>query len=177
EAKKAGIWNPKQTYGPKLVILGKRMILPQLEEELKKLKPGEEKQVELKNPFGERRPELIKIISLSHFLKNKINPIPGMPIEIEGVPARVQAVSGGRVRVDFNHPLAGKTVIYRLKVVKKLENLKEKAEALIKHFGISGEVVIQDQKPLIKLEKEIPEKLKKAIQDLLPEVGFTTKKA
>ncbi|RLJ09464.1 MAG: peptidylprolyl isomerase, partial [Candidatus Aenigmatarchaeota archaeon] len=109
-AKKEGIYNPKQKYGPVLVIIGANMIIPGVEEQLKNMKPGEEKEfvVEPKKAFGERNSKLVKVISLMEFKKEKIDPVPGMFITIDGLQAKVQSVSGGRVRVDFNHPLAGK---------------------------------------------------------------------
>ncbi|MBN2518690.1 MAG: hypothetical protein JXB14_07605, partial [Candidatus Altiarchaeota archaeon] len=60
--------------------------------------------------------------------KQGMTPVPGMVFEVEGRPARIQSVSGGRVMVDFNHPLAGKETEYKVKVreVAKTENDKIK---------------------------------------------------
>ena len=45
--------------------------------------------------------------------------------------ATIRSVGAGRVLLDFNPPLAGKTLVYDVTVNKKLENSKEKIFALI----------------------------------------------
>jgi peptidylprolyl isomerase len=45
--------------------------------------------------------------------------------------ATVRAIGAGRVLLDFNPPLAGKTLIYDVTVKKKLETPKEKMAALV----------------------------------------------
>lgn len=59
-----------------------------------------------------------------------------MPVEIETESGRklkgkVLTVSGGRVRVDFNHPYAGKHLVYEVEVVEKIEDPIDKVKALI----------------------------------------------
>ncbi|MCQ4335422.1 MAG: peptidylprolyl isomerase, partial [Sulfolobaceae archaeon] len=67
----------------------------------------------------------------------------------------VRSISGGRVVVDFNHPLAGKTLIYRVKVVKLLKDEESKFRALLERwfgkktselirFTINGKEVVVD---------------------------------
>jgi hypothetical protein len=60
-----------------------------------------------------------------------MNPVPGMPVELDGMPARIQTVAGGRVRVDFNHELAGKTLVFKVKVAGEAKTEKEKAMFLV----------------------------------------------
>ncbi|MEM1601238.1 MAG: hypothetical protein QW339_04620 [Sulfolobales archaeon] len=55
-------------------------------------------------------------------------------VEIGGQLGTIRSVSGGRVVVDFNHPLAGKTLTYSFKVVKKLEDGVEKVKYLVKRY-------------------------------------------
>jgi hypothetical protein len=42
---------------------------------------------------------------------------------------RILSVSGGRVLVDFNNPLAGKEVIYTIEVKRKIEDINDKIKA------------------------------------------------
>ena len=58
---------------------------------------------------------------------------PGKIIEYEGKPAIVRAVVSGRVMLDFNPPLAGKHLRFKVKIVKKINTLQEKIGELIKH--------------------------------------------
>ena len=132
-AEENGLYNPKFNYKPLLMVTGKGELIKGFEEALEKMKPGEEKEVEIppEKGYGERRKDLIAIVPLQDFKKNKVNPVPGMVLEIEGRPAKVQSVNSGRVRIDFNHELAGKTLIFKIKLVEKIENQEHKIKALI----------------------------------------------
>jgi FKBP-type peptidyl-prolyl cis-trans isomerase 2 len=132
-AKKAGIFNEHFSYGPAPMILGENRLIPGLENVLSKMKSGEEKTVVIhpKDAFGEREPELVKLVPLKVFKANGINPAPGLVVVLENnLPGRVQTVSGGRVRVDFNHELAGRTLEYELKIDRRLTDEEEKIRAL-----------------------------------------------
>jgi peptidylprolyl isomerase len=128
EAKKAGIYDSKERYGPKLVIVGEGRLIPGLEKLVKELSEGEEREVEIppSEAFGERKPENIKIMPRNVFLKSGITPQPGKVVEINGRLAVIRSVTGGRVVVDFNHPLAGKRIIAKVKLVKILNNVEDK---------------------------------------------------
>ena len=104
------IVNPGQKYQPALVIVGARMVIPALDRNLQEMQVGEEREFDVRpeEGFGERKPSFIKVFSLSKFREAKVEPAPGRFIDIDGMPAKIQSVSGGRVRVDFNHPLAGR---------------------------------------------------------------------
>jgi len=156
-AKSSGIYDPKREYKPVLVIVGAGMVIPGVEKELMKMKPGEEREfiVKPEDAFGLRRIDLIKVISLSNFLKNNIKPVPGDVVEIDGRRARVQSVSGGRVRVDFNHPLAGKELRYKLRVVREIKTPEEKVKALMDYYKIKCETKLEGDKLIIKPEKSI----------------------
>jgi peptidylprolyl isomerase len=45
--------------------------------------------------------------------------------------ATVRAIGAGRVLLDFNPPLAGKTLVYEVTVQKKLETAEERIAAII----------------------------------------------
>lgn len=134
EAKKAGIFDAEKVYEPLLVIVGEGRVVRGLEDALKGIREGEEKEIEIppEKAYGVRDPRKVKIIPLREFRKAKVDPVPGKIVEIGGALAVVRAVSGGRVQVDFNHPLAGKTLVYKVKVVKKIKDPVEKARALIR---------------------------------------------
>ena len=65
---------------------------------------------------GDRDPKLIETISMAEFKKGDVNPTPGLPINFKGRAGTVVTVGAGRVRVDFNSPLAGKRLKYRFTV-------------------------------------------------------------
>ena len=66
--------------------------------------------------------------------------------------------------VDFNHPLAGKNVIYEIHVLRKVEDLNEKIKAVISFlFRRELEFSVQEKKIVIEIEKQqqfVMEKIK-----------------
>jgi len=172
-AKKEGFFNPKQRYGPVLVIIGAGMIVPGVEKELETMKPGDEKEFIVKpdEGFGKRDPRLIKIISMAQFRRAEkpFNPVPGIFVTVNGMRGRVQSVSGGRVRVDFNHPLAGKELRYKVKVVETIDRPLDRARAIFEYYGIaiSGEPKLETKKLRVETEKEIPEPVRKLLTETI----------
>ena len=133
KARKEGIYDPRERYGPRLVIVGEGRLIRGLEEAIKGLDVGKEIEVEIppEKAFGKRDPNKIKVYPKTEFLKHGIVPEPNKVVEIDGRPAIIRSVTGGRVIVDFNHPLAGRTVKARVKAVKKLELVDEKIKYLV----------------------------------------------
>lgn len=131
-AKRENIYESNRVYGPTLIILGKNWLNPSVEEEIAKLGENEEREIEVEpsKAYGERDPDKVKIFSLREFQRRGYTVNIGDVVEIGGLRGIVKQISGGRVVVDFNHPLAGKTLVYRVKVVKKIEEFNEKVRAL-----------------------------------------------
>lgn len=92
--------------------------------------------IELKpeDAFGKRNPKLIQMVPLKNFIQSQINPIPGAMFNFDGRLAKILTVSGGRVMVDFNNPIAGKEVEYKVIVEKLVEDQKAKISALNDFF-------------------------------------------
>jgi peptidylprolyl isomerase len=132
-AKKAGVYDAKERYGPRLVIIGEGRIIPGLEKAIRELNVGEEKEVEIppSEAFGERKPENIKIMPRNVFIKSGVTPEPGKVVEINGKLAIIRSVTGGRVVVDFNHPLAGKKLLAKVKLVKIVDSIEDKVLYLL----------------------------------------------
>lgn len=111
--------------------------------------------------FGKRNVQLIQKIPLKIFRDQKINPAPGFTFNFDGRIGRVLASSGGRVIVDFNNPIAGKDVVYKVKVLKKINDLHEKAKALIKFlFREDLKFEIKEKKITLEVEKPAVEFVK-----------------
>ena len=153
KAIEAGAFDQHKKYAPELIVVGSGEMLKPLEEALGKMNIGEGKKIVLKpqEAFGERNQKLIGIVPLHDFQERKINPSPGLMIEMNDRVGKVQSVSGGRVRVDFNHPLAGKEVEFELKIEKELKGTEEKIQGLFeKFFGVIPE---SEKKLLIKEDR------------------------
>jgi FKBP-type peptidyl-prolyl cis-trans isomerase 2 len=169
-AKKEGIFNPKHTYGPALVIVGSNMVIPGVMKEIEKMEVGEEREfvVSPSEGFGMRNPKLIRILPVSKFIENKINPVPGAYFEIDGMQAKVQSVSGGRVRVDFNNPLAGKELVYRVRILKRVEGSRNRVEKLLKYYRIRfSEVRIRERSLAVVSEKPVNPIAKRLVNEMV----------
>ena len=158
-AKSNNIFQEGRTYRPLAVCIGAGDVIVGLEKVLKDVKKGDKKAftVEPKEAYGERNPELIKIVPLKAFQDNKINPVPGMVLDIDGMPARIQSVSGGRVRVDFNHELAGKTLEFSIEVIDVLTKPEDKVKALASNFFEEGsvDIKVEGDKVIVKPKREL----------------------
>lgn len=135
---------------PLLVIFGMDRIIPGLQDALKTMKAGEEKKVEIEpnRAFGERKKELIRIMSLADFAKHKVNPEPGLVIHVDTDTGRlygsIKSVAGGRVMVDFNHPIAGQKVFYTIKLLNVFTRPEEKAKELMDYLGLDGTFTLKE---------------------------------
>jgi FKBP-type peptidyl-prolyl cis-trans isomerase SlyD len=73
---------------------------------------------------------------MGEFKKQGMKPEVGMAITSDGVTGIIRSVSGGRVRVDFNHELAGKNLEYNIMVVKEIEDDIDKVKSMIElHYS------------------------------------------
>ncbi|MEM3326359.1 MAG: FKBP-type peptidyl-prolyl cis-trans isomerase, partial [Thermoproteus sp.] len=135
-AKEAGIYKPEEIYEPRLIILGETKLWEPLENALLNADEGKDVEIEIppEKAYGQRDPNKIKILSIREFHRHGIVPHVDDVVEIEGNRARVISISGGRVTLDFNHPLAGKTLIVRGKIVKKLASKEEKVVYIIRQY-------------------------------------------
>ncbi len=174
-AKKEGIYNPKIKYGPVSIIVGSGMVLKGLDDEIKKMKVGEKKKITLKakDAFGERDPRLVKTVPESELKKNGFVPRPGLIVDFSGIKGRIQSVSSGRVRIDFNNPLAGKDVEYEIEVIEKIDDKNQKIKHTLEFFGIyEKDYGISINGNEIHHKKAIPENIKKAVWRILSESGI-----
>jgi peptidylprolyl isomerase len=133
-SKKEHLHKEGEIYEPKLVVIGEGWVLKALDESLTTMEPNKTQSVEIppEKAFGPRDPEKVKRVPLKQLLAKEVhNPTIGMRIEYGGKNATIRSIGAGRVLLDFNPPLAGKTLIYEVTVNKKLETNKEKIATLI----------------------------------------------
>lgn len=161
-AEEAGIKVEKKTYGPIPVIIGGGHLLKGLDEAVVGMEEGEKKTVELppEEAFGERDSKLIQLIPMKEFKKQGIKPYVGMPLTVENHNGRIQSVTGGRVRVDFNHELAGKTLEYEVEIKEITTDDLEKIKSMIKlHYPNPSldiektEITMEDGKVVIVMDE------------------------
>lgn len=57
-----------------------------------------------------------------------------MTVEFDGRVGVIESVVGGRVRIDYNDPLAGKTLIYEYSIDEKIEDRDMKIAEILKGY-------------------------------------------
>ena len=125
-------YDPKQVKSL-IFALGQDMFLKGVDDFLIGKEFGKTYEINL-NPeqaFGARNSKLIQLMPLKLFQEHKLNPFPGAVFNFDRRIGKVLSVSGGRIMVDFNHPLAGKRVSYNINVLRKVNDANEKINAFI----------------------------------------------
>jgi peptidylprolyl isomerase len=133
-AKKEKVYREDEAYGPRLVVVGEGLMLKGFEDALTSMKVGESKTIELppEKAFGNRDTNKVKVYPVSAFRKSDVKPYPGARVTMDGKTGVVQNAGGGRVRVDFNPVLAGKTLVYEITIRRKVQTESDKLNELIK---------------------------------------------
>lgn len=132
-AKENDLFAEGVSYAPIVVIAGENMVVTGLDEDLMGKASGYEGQVKIqpKDAFGERKPELVEVVPTRRFEKR---PTPGMRVSFDNRTGTVESVIGGRVRVDFNSPYAGKTIVYDYTIEKIVDKAVDKVKGLLKYY-------------------------------------------
>jgi FKBP-type peptidyl-prolyl cis-trans isomerase SlyD len=106
---------------PMIYIHGKSQIIPGLEKELSGMKVGEEKKIQVKpeDGYGPINPDAFQEVP-----KDKLPPealkvgamLMAQGPQGQGMSVRVHEIKDTTVIMDFNHPMAGKTLSFDVKV-------------------------------------------------------------
>ena len=164
KAKEMGV--DSKNIKPMIVSVGNEMLLKGLDEDLIEKEIGKPYEIHLlpEKAFGSRNPKMIRTYPLKSFRDNNINPYPGAVLQLDNMIAKVISVSGGRVMIDFNNPMAGKEVDYSYKIIRKIDDDKEKINALQDFFFKQrfefdvngGKIIFKDEKikPVIDIFSE-----------------------
>jgi FKBP-type peptidyl-prolyl cis-trans isomerase 2 len=91
-----------------------------------------------------------------------------MILDLGNTKARIQSVNSGRVRLDFNYPLAGRDLEYKIKIDKKIESNEEKIKTILEFFGAEeNNFKVLENKIEIEEKKSINDKIKEKIAELI----------
>ncbi|MBN1377148.1 peptidylprolyl isomerase [Candidatus Woesearchaeota archaeon] len=169
-AMKEKIYNKNIKYKPIIICVGENQVVRGLDKALEGKNTGDNFKTELKpeEAFGKKKAELLKLISKRKFREQNINPLPGMEVNIDNQMGIIRSSSGGRVIVDFNHPLANKEIIYEVTINKKIKDTQKQIESLMEMWGIpSKEVKIdkENKKAILKFENP------KIAKNIIPVLG------
>lgn len=118
-AKEAGIYVEDRTYGPLGANVGVGELIPGMDEALIGMEIGEKKTIVVppEKGYGMPRDDLIIEVPIEEFEKAGIEPVEGAYIRTDSGIARITAITEENVTLDFNHPLAGKTLTFEVEIV------------------------------------------------------------
>jgi len=153
-AREHDLYEDGRPYKPVAMVVGAGRQLPGLETSLLQAEVGKryELNLEAKEAYGERRADLVRTYSAREFRRSDVTPLEQgitkeglveaivsgdirgsvhIPISIGGKIGNIVLVTAGRVRVDFNHRLAGRRIKMDYTVTKRLEGQRERCEAIL----------------------------------------------
>lgn len=142
---------------PFVFSIGRGMFLKSIDEFLIGKDVGKNYEIELppEKAFGNRNPSFVQPIPMKIFKEQRINPVAGTTLNFDGRIGKILAVSGGRVMVDFNHSLSGKTVVYNIKPLRIVTDLNEKIKSLNEFFFRKDfKFQVQEKKLTLEAEKQ-----------------------
>ncbi|MBI4154655.1 FKBP-type peptidyl-prolyl cis-trans isomerase [Candidatus Woesearchaeota archaeon] len=174
DAEKFNLLDKNAEYKPRIICIGENEILKPIDDFLIGKDTGKSYTLEIKkeNTKWKRDSSLIKVINSNALKQQNIKPYPGMSLVIDNLIARVVSVSGGRLVVDFNHPLADKDVVYELRPLKIVDDVNEKLKAVMfSHFSYHENIEFKNGKvTLFNIPKEFQDKVEKRLKELVKEV-------
>lgn len=128
------------------IVLGKNFILKALDEAILKKDSGS-LDLTADQAYGKRKKDLIKTFAKSAFDEQKLRPVVGATYDFNGMYGVVKSIVGGRITVDFNNPLSGKSIKVDYKVLKKVDDICDKISVILGN-------VLRVPKQLFKLSKK-----------------------
>ncbi|HYC26618.1 MAG TPA: FKBP-type peptidyl-prolyl cis-trans isomerase [Nitrososphaerales archaeon] len=133
EAKKFNVFEESRKYEPRLVAVGEGWLISGLDAEVGKLGVGDKKTIELApdKAFGTRDPTQVRMIPLRKFGEKEHELEVGDSVDVDNRVGIIRFIGSGRAQVDFNHRLAGKSIVYDFAVLRKVETDEDKVGALI----------------------------------------------
>ena len=133
-----------RNYSPMVCVVGTGNLIAGFEAALKDAKVGKEVEVEIApaDAYGEKDPAQVETISIDKLRRSVQDPNSlylGAPVTIGGRQGYLSYLAAGRARIDYNHPMAGKTLKYVFTVIKEVKNKEDKVLGLLEsNTGHSG---------------------------------------
>lgn len=135
-AKEHDAHQENRTYEPMVCVVGGGQLIAGFDAALSDAKKGEETEIVIapEDAYGEKDAEQIETISIDKLIRAVQDPNSlyiGAPVTINGRQGQLSYLAAGRARIDYNHPMAGKSLKYSFNVVDVIEGKEEKVTALL----------------------------------------------
>jgi len=164
EAKKHSFHDPNIKYQPKLVSVGESWVIKGLDEALENTSVGDKTTVEVSpdKGFGERDSGKVRMIPLRKLGEDAEKVSIGDTIEVDNKKGIVRFIGSGRIKIDYNHRFAGKTILYDINVLKELKSDEDKITGILKkNLPVEDEKILFNKKDKI-LDIIIPQEIFRA---------------
>ena len=130
--------------------------------------------IEAKRAFGKKSAKLIQLIPAKKFTEHGIKPTPGLSVNVDGNMGLIKSVSGGRILVDFNHPLSGKDLTYEIGIKRVVTDKKEQVESLLDLILSvrkgESEISLTGEDCTVKIKKKLPKEVLKKVEEKIKEL-------
>lgn len=143
-AKEHDAHQESRTYEPMVCVVGGGQLIPGFEAALGEAKKGKETEVVIapEDAYGEKDASQIETISIDKLIRAVKDPNAlyiGAPVTIGNRQGYLSYLAAGRARIDYNHPMAGKSLKYSFNIVDVVEGKEDQVVALLQaNTGHSG---------------------------------------
>lgn len=154
-AKEQDIYDENTRYDSFVIIVGKGHVVEGLDEDIVEKEAGYRGTVEIppEKGYGEHKTELVKTYPTSKFTET---PVKGMRAVVEGKEGMVVMTIGRRVRIDFNSPMAGKTLIFEYVIEEKIDDDLDKIKSLLQsYFRMDFDAELVDDVAMIEAPSDL----------------------
>jgi FKBP-type peptidyl-prolyl cis-trans isomerase SlpA len=106
---------------PATFVMGDGSLLPGFEEALLGMRAGDDAQIELapEQAFGQHRRENVQLIRRERFSEVELEP--GLIVSFAAadgeLPGVIRRIFDETVEIDFNHPLAGRSIVFDVSII------------------------------------------------------------
>jgi FKBP-type peptidyl-prolyl cis-trans isomerase SlyD len=148
-AKEHDIYDENTRYDSYVIVVGKGHVVEGLDEDIvgKDIDYHGTVEIPPEKGYGEHKTELVKTYPTSKFTET---PVKGMRAVVEGKEGMVVMTIGRRVRIDFNSPMAGKTLIFEYVIEEKIDDDLDKIKSLLQsYFRMDFDVELVDDVAMI----------------------------
>ena len=164
EAKKHSLHDPNIKYQPKLISVGESWVIKGLDEALENTSVGDKTTVEVSpdKGFGERDSGKVRMIPLRKLGEDAEKVSIGDTVEVDNKKGIVRFIGSGRIKIDYNHRFAGKTILYDINVLKELKSDEDKITGILKkNLPVEDEKILFNKKDKI-LDIIVPQEIFRA---------------
>jgi peptidylprolyl isomerase len=128
-AQQAGLYDAERIYEPISFVIGNQEVIPGFENGTIGMKVGESKNITLSpaDAYGDYDPSYIEPVNMTELIEANITPYVNMSIptmygivRVDRIDVNQSDYNSSIVYIDFNHPMAGKTLHFMI-TLRKVE--------------------------------------------------------